>query len=484
MPLGLPYPKHAAMPDTPQFAAARAIVAKLRSEGHQAYLAGGCVRDLLLGREPKDFDVATSATPNIVLDLFPRTFAVGAHFGVVIVCLEIEDQSIQTEVATFRSDGAYSDGRHPDAVRYTTSPEEDVQRRDFTINGLLLDPEAGFKAADLGAPGLDFETWEPANLRPFVMDYVGGLADLDAGILRAIGSPEKRFEEDRLRMLRAIRFASRFDFTIEPATFQAIRTLAHRMHDVSRERIREELTRMLIEGHARRAFELLDSSGLLAQVLPEVARLKGVEQPPQFHPEGDVWTHTLMLLEQLEPGCPMTLAWGALLHDIGKPATFQPPTGPGDRIRFNGHVEVGVAIGAEICRRMRFSNEETAQILALIENHMRFGDITRMKASTLKRFFRLDRFPEHLALHRMDSLASHGSLDHYHFARDQYEAIPQEEVRPEPLLTGRELIAAGYKPGPGFKAILHAVEEAQLEGQIHTLEEAVALVKQQFPLIT
>jgi poly(A) polymerase len=460
------------LPASPGFAAARAILSKLRDEGHQAYLAGGCVRDLLLGREPKDYDVATSATPEIVLDLFPRTFAVGAHFGVVLVSSELEGQPTLTEVATFRSDGAYSDGRHPDQVRYTQSAKEDVQRRDFTINGLLLDPDSLASAAGLGEA--------PSDPRAGVIDYVGGLADLEAGIIRAIGDPERRFEEDHLRMLRAIRFAARLGFTIDPATQAAIRSLAHKIQAVSRERVRDELTRMLTEGHARSAFELLDATGLLNQVLPEVARLKGVQQPPQYHPEGDVWTHTLMLLSQLEPGCPMTLAWGALLHDIGKPATYQPPSGPGDRIRFNGHVEVGVRIGAEICRRLRFSNEETMQILALIQNHMRFADTPRMKTATLKRFFRLDRFPEHLALHRMDCLASSGNLDHYNFAEERYRTMPAEEVRPTPLLTGRELIAAGYPPGAAFKAMLHAVEEAQLEGSIQTTEEGLALIRAQF----
>ena len=450
------------LPASPQFAAAGAILRKLREEGHQAYLAGGCVRDLLLGREPKDYDVTTSATPDIVLDLFPRTFAVGAHFGVVLVSAEIEGQPTLTEVATFRSDGAYSDGRHPDQVRYTLSAEEDVQRRDFTINGLLLDPDQ-----------LNGHT-------PSALDYVGGLADLESGIICAIGLPSRRFEEDHLRMLRAIRFAARLNFTIDPATQAAIRALAPKIQAVSRERVRDELTRMLTEGQARRAFELLDQTGLLAEVLPEAAKLKGVQQPPQYHPEGDVWTHTLMLLAQLEPGCPMTLAWGALLHDIGKPATYQPATGPNDRIRFNGHVEVGVRIAAEICRRLRFSNEESAQILALVQNHMRFADTPRMKTSTLKRFFRLDRFPEHLVLHRMDCMASSGNLDHYNFAEERYRTMPAEEVRPTPLLTGRELIAAGYQPGAKFKEMLHAVEEAQLEGSIHTEEEALALVRAQF----
>ena len=496
------------------FAAARAVLRRLREEGHQAFLAGGCVRDLLLGRPPKDFDVATSATPEIVLDLFPRTFAVGAHFGVVLVSAEVDGLATLTEVATFRYDGAYSDGRHPDAVRYTLSAEEDVARRDFTINGLLLDlkyvdgfteaenelplgAEAPTLVAALAARLKSCPVTKPDGLddlgscfvsRPGVLDFVGGLDDLKAGVIRAIGRPEQRFEEDHLRMLRAVRFASRFGFAIEPGTFAAMRGLAAKISGVSNERVRDELTRMLTEGQARRAFELLDASGLLAQVLPEVSRLKGVEQPPEFHPEGDVWTHTLMLLQQLEPGCPMTLGWGALLHDIGKPATFQPPAGPGDRIRFNGHVEVGVRIGEEICRRLRFSNEETAQILALIQNHMRFSDVPHMKTSTLKRFFRLDRFPEHLALHRMDCRASSldmtGHLENYYFAKERFEAMPEEQVRPEPLLTGRELIAAGYSPGPAFKQMLLAVEEAQLEGTIATAEEAMALVRAQLPPAT
>lgn len=466
----------------PQFEAAIDILRTLRAAGYEAYLAGGCVRDLLLGREPQDYDVATSATPDVVLGMFPRTFAVGAHFGVVLVAspasIELPSAAqaasappqVVTEVATFRSDGAYSDGRHPDQVRYTKSAAEDVQRRDFTINGLLLDPLRG------GGP-LDKFIAEPKALREAVLDYVGGLSDLDAGVIRAIGRAEKRFEEDQLRLLRAVRFAARFGFEIEPATLAAMRKLAARIQAVSRERVRDELTKMLTEGHARRAFELLDQSDLLVQVLPEVSKMKGVAQPPQFHPEGDVWIHTLMLLEQLEPGCAATLAWGALLHDVGKPPTFR--IAP-DRIRFDGHVEIGVAIGAEICRRFRFSNDETHQILALIENHMRFADAPRMKASTLKRFFRLENFPEHLALHRMDCLAAHRNLDIWNFVRDRYASLPEEEVRPKPLLTGRELIAAGYSPGPAFKEILQTVEDAQLEGAIATPEDALALVREKF----
>jgi putative nucleotidyltransferase with HDIG domain len=499
------------MAGTEQFEAALKIVETLRARGYEAYLAGGCVRDLLLGREPADYDVATSATPDVVLEMFPRTFAVGAHFGVVLVGPETEDAGFVTEVATFRSDLAYSDGRHPDGVKYTKTAEEDVQRRDFTINGLLLDPMKAFPqglkpvafsaASDVRAKARtlqekatagpsasvaaatsaqdDKSLRERTNLRAAVLDYVDGLADLDADVVRAIGRAEKRFEEDHLRMLRGVRFAARFGFELEAETKRAIRLLASKIHAVSRERVRDELTMMLTEGHARRAFELLDETGLLNEVLPEVARMKGVEQPAQFHPEGDVWVHTLMLLEQLEPGCSETLAWGALLHDVGKPPTFRRAP---DRIRFDGHVEIGVAMGAEICRRFRFSNEETQQVVALIENHMRFMDAQRMKESTLKRFFRLPRFEEHLALNRMDCMAASGNLENWEFVRERYSSMPEEAVRPVPLITGRELIAVGYPPGARFKEMLRAAEDAQLEGTIATAEEALKLVRERFPL--
>jgi len=447
-----------------KFEEAFKVVAKLRSAGHEALLAGGCVRDLLLGREPADYDVATSATPDVVLDMFERTFAVGAKFGVVLVAPE--DAGFVTEVATYRSDGAYSDGRRPDAVRYSKSAEEDVQRRDFTINGLLLDP-----LRDGGVLS------DRDGLRAAVLDYVGGIQDLDAGVVRAIGRAELRFEEDHLRMLRAVRFAARFGFELEPATLRAIRTLAAKVSGVSRERVRDELTKMLTEGQAQRAFELLDETGLLTEVLPEIARMKGVEQPPQFHPEGDVWIHTLMLLEQLEPDCSATLAWGALLHDVGKPPTFRRAA---DRIRFDGHVEMGVTMAAEICGRLRFSNEETEQILALVDNHMRFMDTGRMKESTLKRFLRLPQFDEHLALHKMDCMAGSGFLENWEFMREKMRTLPLETVRPQLLISGRELIAAGYRPGPLFAEMLREVEDAQLEGKISTADEALRLVRERY----
>lgn len=448
----------------PKYVAAREIVLALRATGHQAYFAGGCVRDLLLGLEPKDFDVATSATPDVVQNIFPKTLAVGAHFGVILVCAE---GGITTEVATFRHDGAYSDGRRPDAVRFSTDTREDVLRRDFTINGMLLDPVVFEETGDPSAATLD---------------YVGGREDLAAKTLRAIGEPSLRFAEDKLRMLRAVRFAARLGFEIEPRTLAAIRNAAGQIGQVSSERIRDELTLMLTEGHARRAFELLYATGLLQQVMPEATRMHGVQQPPQFHPEGDVWTHTMLLLEKLQPGASVTLAWGALLHDIGKPATYRAPNpnDPNDRIRFNGHVEVGVRIAEEILGRMRFSNDDTAQIVALVKNHMRFGDVLQMRQSTLKRFLRLPRFDEHLALHRLDCSSCHGDLTLYNFAKQQYESAPAEHIQPKLLVTGRDLIAAGYRPNPQFKAMLEAAEDAQLEGLINTPEEALAVVQARF----
>jgi poly(A) polymerase len=456
-----------ARPDSPKYRAALHIAERLHQLGHAAYFAGGCVRDLLLGRDPQDFDVATSATPDFVQQTFPRTEAVGAHFGVILVLDKFDSDRLTTEVATFRTEGAYADGRRPDEVRFSTDPREDVLRRDFTINGLLLDP----LAYEQGGP-----------IEDSILDFVGGQSDLAAGIIRAIGEPERRFAEDKLRMLRAARFAARLGFTIDPQTLAAIQTEASAIHQVSCERIRDELTKILTEGAARRGFELLDETRLLAEVLPEVARLHGVAQPPQYHPEGDVWTHTLMLLDHLSAGASATLAWGMLLHDIGKPATFTPPdpNKPGDRIRFNGHVEIGIAIARTILTRLRFSNDDCAQILALIQHHMQFGDVRKMKQSTLKRFLRLPNFKEHLALHYADVMSSHRMLDMYDYARENFEHLSEDQIKPKLLLTGEDLIAAGYKPGPRFREMLVAAEDAQLEGSITTQNEALALVIQHF----
>jgi poly(A) polymerase len=446
---------------------ATTIVRTLRQQGFEAYLVGGCVRDLLLGREPKDYDVATSATPEQVMAIFPETYAVGAQFGVMLVPVprreiasglpaDLLGQSSVVEVATFRSDLGYSDGRHPDEVRFSADPREDVARRDFTINGMLQDPVSGE-----------------------VLDFVDGKRDLENKIIRTIGDPEHRFAEDKLRMLRAVRFAARFGYTIDPATFAAIQQHAHEIEVVSRERVRDELTRMLTEGHARGAFLMLDESGLLQHALPEISVMKGVQQPAQFHPEGDVFVHTLLLLENLPYPCPATLAWGALLHDVGKPATFR--VAP-DRIRFDGHVEVGVKVAEEICRRLRFSSSESEQIVALVDNHMRFGHVSRMKESTLKKFLRMPEFEQHLALHRADSLASHRNLSTYEFVKEKLSTIPPEKMRPSPLVSGDDLIAAGYVPGPKFRKILDAVENEQLEGRLTSGDAAMEFARREFPL--
>jgi poly(A) polymerase len=475
---------------------ATSIVRTLRDRGHQAYFVGGCVRDLLLGRDPADYDVATDATPDEVMRIFPETYAVGAQFGVVLVpepdakshpVIPSAEETSQSEVAsesrarperaervegnlllaagathashvevaTFRSDIGYIDGRHPDQVRFTRDAREDVQRRDFTINGLLLDPMSGE-----------------------VLDYVGGQKDLEAKIIRAIGDPALRFAEDKLRMLRAVRFAARFEYAIEPATLAAIQEFAPQIEQVSRERVRDELTKMLTEGHARRAFELLDESGLLHEVLPEIEAMKGVEQPPEFHPEGDVFIHTLLLLENLPQPCSPALAWGGLLHDVGKPPTFRRAP---DRIRFDSHVDVGVKMAEAICRRLRFSNDDTEQIIALVDNHMRFGDVEKMKASTFKRFVRLQRFDEHLELHRLDCKASHRKLQMYDYTRQKIAELTPATIRPAPLVSGDDLRAAGYIPGPQFKEILTVVEDAQLEGNLQTRGQAMRFVRQKFP---
>ena len=427
---------------------ARSIVAQLRAAGHQAYLVGGCVRDLLLGRTPKDFDVATDARPDRVSELFERSEQVGAHFGVVLV----RENTSQVEVATFRSDASYSDGRRPDAVRFETDPRQDVMRRDFTINALLLDPDTNQ-----------------------VLDFTGGQEDLRRRVIRAIGDPEERFQEDHLRLIRAVRFAARLGFEIEPGTMAALRRLHGLIEKVSPERVREELGRILTEGGARRGFELLDETGLLGDILPEVAAMKGVAQPPEFHPEGDVWAHTLLLLEKLRHPT-VTLAAGALLHDVGKPPTFR----VADRIRFDGHVEEGVRLAHDILTRLRFSGEQIAQIEALIANHMRFKDAGQMRESTMKRFLRMENFAEHLELHRLDCLSSNGKLDTYKRVRARLAEMGEEDLRPKPLLTGRDLIERGYQPGPAFGKMLAAVEDAQLEARVQNKEEALALVRAEF----
>ena len=436
----------------PMGRAAVEIIQRLRHKGHQAYLVGGCVRDLVMGREPQDYDVSTDATPDQVVKFFPNSLTVGAQFGVVIV----PSEAGHIEVATFRSDGIYTDGRHPNEVRYAKTAQEDVQRRDFTINGLLYDP-----------------------VKRRVLDYVGGQADIRARRLRTIGDPELRFTEDRLRMLRAVRFAARFGFALDPAGIKAIQKLAPEIHDVSAERVRDEIVKILTEGQARRGFELLDEVRLLAEVLPEVKAMQGVQQPLEFHPEGDVWVHTMMMLEGLRAPTP-TLALGVLLHDVGKPPTFTIR----ERIRFDNHVEVGAKMAEAICGRLRLSVRETERVVDLVRQHLRFKDFPRMRRSTQLRFIRMEGFAEHLELHRLDCLSSHRNLENYELARRMLEETPPEEVKPVPLIRGEDLIAEGYRPGPLFKTILQTVEDAQLEGKLRSREEALRLVAEQFPKAT
>jgi tRNA nucleotidyltransferase/poly(A) polymerase len=428
---------------------ARDISAALKQRGHQAYLVGGCVRDLLLGRPPKDFDVATSARPDEVVALFPAADLVGAHFGVVLV----RSDGAQVEVATFRSDHNYSDGRRPDSVQFETDPRQDALRRDFTINAMMLDPDSGE-----------------------ILDFAGGRDDLRAGVIRAIGDPERRFREDHLRMLRAPRFAASLGFSIEPATAAAIRDLHAAIRDVSAERVRDELIRILTEGGARRGLEALDDLRLLPEILPEVSAMKGVEQPPEFHPEGDVWIHTLLMVEGLRKPTP-TLALGVLLHDVGKPPTFRIAA----RIRFDGHVEMGAKMAVEILTRLRFSSDQIDRVEALVANHLKFKDVPRMRESTLKRFLRQPYFEEHLELHRLDCLSSHRRLEAYNFCVEKLASLQPAELKPPPLISGRDLIAAGYHPGPAFSAMLAAVEDAQLEASVSTREEALELVRRLFP---
>ncbi len=422
-----------------------AILGALRDRQHKALLVGGCVRDRLLGVPPKDFDVATDALPAQLAEYFPRALLVGAHFGV----MRVVDGSAHVEVATFRSEGAYSDGRRPDEVRFETDPALDARRRDFTINALMEDP-----------------------FSRQIFDYVGGRDDLAKRTIRAIGEADRRFQEDHLRMLRAVRFAARLHFTIEEETCAAIRRQGRSIHTVSAERVRDELVRILTEGGARRGLVLLDELGLLGHVLPEVKAFQGVEQPPEFHPEGDVWTHVLLMLENMG-AAPAPLALGVLLHDVGKPSTFR----RAERIRFDGHAEVGALMAQAMLERLRFSKDEVERVTALVANHMKFKDVTKMRPSTLKRFLRLPHFADHLELHRLDCLASHGRREAYDFAQRKLTEFSEQTLRPPRLLSGRDLIAAGYAPGVAFAEALEAVETAQLEGEIHTVSEAMERAK-------
>jgi poly(A) polymerase len=415
------------------------ILHRLHAAGHQAFLVGGCVRDFLLGRQPKDWDVATSAPPEQLVRLFEGAELVGAHFGVILWR--------GVEIATFRSDGPYADGRRPASVHFETDPARDAARRDFSINGLFYDPQSRQ-----------------------VIDFVNGRHDLHHKLIRAIGDPAARFAEDHLRLLRAIRFAARFAFDIEPATAAAIRSHRHLITNVAPERIRDELTKILTETHPHRGFELLDSLGLLEILLPEVKAMQGVEQPPDFHPEGDVWTHTLLMLDGLRQPSP-TLAWAVLLHDVAKPTTFQKT----DRIRFNGHAELGAKMAVRILNRLRASAAEVERVRDLVAQHLKFIELRNMRESTRKRFLRQDLFPELLELHRLDCLSSHRNLDTYNECTRLLNELPVEALRPPRLLSGHDLMALGVPAGPAIGRILRLLEDAQLEGAISTPTEARAL---------
>ncbi|MBL8236406.1 MAG: CCA tRNA nucleotidyltransferase [Bryobacterales bacterium] len=417
------------------------ILHTLHAAGHRAYLVGGCVRDMLLARQPKDWDVATSAPPSQLARLFPGAEPIGAHFGVILWH--------GVEIATFRSDGPYPDGRHPESVTFETDPAKDAARRDFTINGLFYDSQTHS-----------------------VLDFVHGQQDLHRKVIRAIGVPGERFAEDHLRLLRAVRFAARFEFEIEPETARAIRAHARDITKVAAERTRDELTKILTEPHPRRGFELLDELRLLEVVLPEVKAMQGIQQPPEFHPEGDVWVHTLLMLEQMrEPS--ITQAWGVLLHDVGKPPTFE----QSDRIRFNGHAELGARMARQILSRLKYPTHVIDAVTELVAQHMKFMAVRQMKESTRKRFLRQDIIPELMELHRLDCQSSHGKMDAYNFCRQALAELPPEALRPPRLLTGADLVEMGIPQGPQIGELLRKLEDAQLEGQITTRAEALVLIE-------
>ena len=426
------------------------VAARLRENGHIAYFAGGCVRDMVRGLVPKDYDIVTDARPEAVQSLFPHTFAVGAHFGVIIVL----ESDFQFEVATFRSDDAYIDGRHPSAVHFS-SPEEDAQRRDFTINGMFYDPVA-----------------------EKMIDFVGGRADIDAKRVRAIGDPAQRFGEDRLRMLRAVRFATVLGYEIEKATWDALATNAESINQISAERIRDELVRTFLSPNRVRGWDLLDSSGLMRAILPELEAMKGVLQPEQFHPEGDVFVHTRLMLQLLPQEVPVPLVLAVLFHDVGKPVTATvDKTG---RIRFNEHDRIGAQMTEAIMRRLRFSGAEIEATVEMVKQHMVFKDVPNMRLAKLKRFMARPTFDDELELHRVDCESSHRMLDNYEFLLRKRQEFANEPIIPPPLVRGDDLIALSLKPGPKFGEILEAVETRQLEGTLRTREEALEWVKREY----
>ncbi|MBI4372697.1 MAG: CCA tRNA nucleotidyltransferase [Candidatus Omnitrophica bacterium] len=424
------------------------IVKSLTEAGYTAYFAGGCVRDLVMKVKPKDYDIATTASPDEIEKLFSKSIPVGKQFGVIIVVMN----GRHFEVATFRREGPYRDGRHPDEVSFTT-PEQDALRRDFTVNGLFYDP-----------------------MKRRTIDYVGGKNDIRRKVIRTIGNPLARFEEDHLRLLRAIRFAANLGFQIEENTWNAIRELRKTIHSVSQERIRDELVKMFTRSNAGRGLELLSESGLLAEILPEIETMKGVQQPPEFHPEGDVFIHTKMLMDQLEHPS-IALAFGALLHDVGKPATF---SDEGGRIHFYNHPGIGADISKKLLTRLKFSNREIADIISCVENHMKFANVKEMRIGKLKQFISRDNFPVELEMHRIDCLASHGKLELYRFLERKITEFKREELKPKRLINGDDLIGLGIEPGPIMREILEEVYSLQLEDKIKTCDQALEWVKNHY----
>jgi len=421
---------------------------RLIDAGHTTYFAGGCVRDTLLGKEPKDYDIATSATPTEVQALFPKSDAIGEHFGVILV----KENKMAFEIATFRHDGSYKDGRHPESVTFST-PEEDAQRRDFTVNGLFQHPVTGE-----------------------IIDHVGGRADLETKTLRAIGNPADRFQEDALRLMRAVRFATVLDFEIEPTTWQAIKENAHLLEQISAERVRDEFTRTLVAPARARGFDLLTESGLMQFIVPEVYALIGCEQPPQWHPEGDVYTHTRIMLDMLEGEVSTELALAVLLHDIGKPATYTYDEAD-DRIRFNGHDRVGAEMADVILRRLKYPNSTIEDACAMVKNHMNFMHVMDMRTAKVKRFMARPTFEKEMELHRVDCASSNGLTENYDFLREKEKEFAAQPLIPKPLVTGKDLISMGLKPGPEFKKVLTQVQTEQLEGNLDDREGALSYVK-------
>ncbi len=429
-------------------AAAVEIIGKLQEEGHVAYLAGGCVRDMLRGEIPKDYDIATSALPEQITTIFSKTREVGVHFGVVIV---IKDNQA-FDVATFRNDGSYKDGRHPEEVTFST-PEEDTARRDFTINGIFFDP-----------------------ISQKYIDFVNGRSDIGKKVIRAIGDPDLRFQEDHLRLLRAVRFAARFNYEIEEETWKSIKLSASGISKISKERVRDELTRILLNENRVLGFDLLVDSGLMEHIIPEILQLKGCEQPPQFHPEGDVFVHTRLMLSLLNDNPSIELVLSVLLHDIGKPATYSFDE-VADRIRFNGHDKLGAEMSNQILRGLKFSNSIIEDVVQMVANHMTFKDVQKMRQSKLKRFMSRSTFSDEKELHRVDCLGSWGGLDNYDFLNEKMIEFANEPIIPAPLLTGKDLIEFGWTPGPNLGETLNSVQDLQLEGTLNSKEEALEWVK-------